>query len=289
MIDDETIRTDSETIEDIRIITNNTGKSNLRQKSEELKRFVVAGKLPDGKMSHEERQERAHGNLRWLLQYLLSRRLNALSLHPIYVDIIRELNYSLGSRHRVSVIGLTLMQAGGIFKKCMLIDEDEFHGQTKVAHGTGSVIKKYLQDLGTFLGSLTLAQNEPIRSCYLNLKQILFEGAAVKNSRLAVAFVCRILKESVHSQVFTPHNPWVKSLLGLLREVYDIQHSVQDVQVTMEIETLVRGLGLLRVHDIQPIGLLNDIYHNVPKILQERQHLLAMKRMIMPPNGADVQ
>lgn len=109
----------------------------------------------------------------------------------------------------------------------------------------------------------------------------------MKNARFAVAFVCRILKETVHSQVFTPHNPWVKSLLGLLREVYDIQHSVQDV--TMEIETLVRGLGLHRVHDLQPIGLLSDIYHNVPKILEERQHLLAMKRIVMPPNGADVQ
>lgn len=105
----------------------------------------------------------------------------------------------------------------------MLIDEEEFHKVTNVAHGAGSLIKGYLQSLGTFIGSLTLAENEPIRSNYLNLKQILFEGAHAKNSRFAVAFVCRILKESGRSQFFTHNNPWLKSLLGILREIYDIQ------------------------------------------------------------------
>ena len=52
----------------------------------------------------------------------------------------------------------------------MLIDEDEFHKVTNVAQGTSSVIKSYLMSLGTFLGSLTLAENDPIRACYLDLK-----------------------------------------------------------------------------------------------------------------------
>lgn len=112
LIDDETIRADSDTVEDIRIICNNTGKANLRQKIDELKKFVVASKLTD-KLSNDERHERAQGNLRWLLQYILSKRLGSqsFSLQSIYVDIIRELNSALGTgnRNRVSVLGLALM------------------------------------------------------------------------------------------------------------------------------------------------------------------------------------
>lgn len=59
MIDDETIRADSETVEDIRIICNNTGKSNLRQKIDELKKFLVANKLNEAKLTQDERHEKA--------------------------------------------------------------------------------------------------------------------------------------------------------------------------------------------------------------------------------------
>ena len=42
-------------MEDIRAICNNTGKSNLRLKIDELKRFVVASKLTDSKLTADER------------------------------------------------------------------------------------------------------------------------------------------------------------------------------------------------------------------------------------------
>lgn len=48
---------------------------------------------------------------------------------------------------------------------------------TNVAQGSASVIKGYLQSLGTFIGSLTLAKNEAIRNQHLDLKQILIEGS----------------------------------------------------------------------------------------------------------------
>lgn len=83
------------------------------------------------------------------------------------------------------------------------------------------MLKGYLSSLGSFVGSLTIAKNEPIRSSQLDLKQILIEGFPTKNRRLAVAFVCRIIKESVHSKVFTIRNPWMNSLLSILREIYD--------------------------------------------------------------------
>jgi len=55
----------------------------------------------------------------------------------------------------------------------MLIDEDEF---TKCSNNGASMLKSYVASLGSFIGSMTLAKNEPIRTSHLDLKQILVEG-----------------------------------------------------------------------------------------------------------------
>lgn len=45
------------------------------------------------------------------------------------------------------------------------------------------------------------------------------ESCTVKNKRLAIVFVCRILKETESSRVFNQRNPWVSCLLQSLREM----------------------------------------------------------------------
>lgn len=109
----------------------------------------------------------------WLIQYILSKRLRSqgMNLLAIYVDVIRELNQSIPASNGLkTVIGLTLSQAAVLFKKCMVVDEDKFMKVTNVPQGSGAVIKGYLVSLGTFLGMLTVAKNEPIRSVHLDLK-----------------------------------------------------------------------------------------------------------------------
>jgi CCR4-NOT transcription complex subunit 1 len=175
--------------------------------------------------------------------------------------MIRELSYAISKVNKnQSVVGQTLAQAALIFKKCMLIDEDEFMKVTNIAQGSASVLKGYLSSLGSFVGSMTIAKNEPIRSCQLDLKQILIEGFPTKNRRLAVAFVCRILKESNHSKVFTPRNPWMNTLLCILREIYDYSQPMQNKQHhadnLMEIDSLFKSLNVSNSSDIKPHGIL---------------------------------
>jgi hypothetical protein len=52
----------------------------------------------------------------------------------------------------------------------LVIEEDDFMKVTNVAMGSSSIIKGFLQSLGTFVGNLTLAKNESIRSIHLDLK-----------------------------------------------------------------------------------------------------------------------
>ena len=150
-----------------------------------------------------------------------------------------------------------------LFKKCMVVDEERFLKVTTVPQGSGAVIKGYLVSLGTFLGSLTVAKNEPIRSVHLDLKQILIEGSQARNSLLAVAFVCRILKESHHSNVFTPRNPWMHSLLSILKEIYDLSQTTPAKPGTdderLEIESLFKAVNVGQVHDVKPHGILSTL------------------------------
>lgn len=190
ILDDETIKVENEWIQDqIRMTCNNAGRANFKQKTEELKKFVMEKKFvqkkpakagDEGKEVVDEKATRADDHLRWLIHYILSKRLGAQSvaLQGIYVDIIRELNQAIPkAAGQLTVVGLTLSQAALIFKKCMVIDEEEFMKVTNVAQGSAAVIKGYLSSLGSFVGSLTVAKNEPIRSVHLDLKQILIEGS----------------------------------------------------------------------------------------------------------------
>jgi len=97
----------------------------------------------------------------------------------------------------------------------MLLDEEEV---SKLSGGQAN-IKSYVASLGSFVGSLTIAKNEPIRVSHLDLKQILIEGFQVKNRKIAVIFVCRILKESSGSRVFNLRNPWINALLMILKDI----------------------------------------------------------------------
>jgi hypothetical protein len=91
--------------------------------------------------------------------------------------MVREIHNSMsGSSKQQNVIGQTLNQVALIFKKCMLIDEDEFSKVTNAQSGA-SVLVAYVASLGSFVGSLTLAKNEPLRTSHLDLKQILVESS----------------------------------------------------------------------------------------------------------------
>jgi CCR4-NOT transcription complex subunit 1 len=223
LIEDNSIKVDNEDVEDsLRIICNNTGKSNFIQKVEDLKKYVIP-KPPtvgvDGTEIIDEKSLKAEDNLRWFIQYILAKRLGAqsITLQVIYIEMLRELHTALISFDPSrSVVRQVMFQTALIFKKCMLIDEDEF---SQCSNNGPSILKSYVASLGSFIGSMTLARNEPIRTSHLDLKQILVEGWQVKSRKLAIIFVCRVLKESQHSRVFNLRNPYICTMLQILKEI----------------------------------------------------------------------
>ena len=81
-----------------------------------------------------------------------------------------------------------------------------------------------MRTLGSFLGSLTLANNRPIRSSELDIKQLLIQGFySQKNRKNVITFVCSILKEAAKkSLIFKLSNPWMRSIIQIMIEIRDI-------------------------------------------------------------------
>lgn len=239
--------------EQIKFICNNTGKSNFKAKLEELKEQVLNKCAKD---------EDPFCNLNWFIHYLLTKRISGQNqnLQHLYVEQIKQLGIK-------ESIKKTMAQAVEIFKKCMLVDEDVLNQVVNRAPGAhSSLIKQYLMNLGQFLGSLTLANNRPILSRELDIKHLLLQGFQVDNKKLVITFVCRILKEAAKSQIFKVNNPWIHSILQILREIYDLCHPNHSPQpqneIIMEIEALFKAMNINNLQDIQPSGALKAMSTN---------------------------
>ncbi|EME41632.1 hypothetical protein DOTSEDRAFT_176891 [Dothistroma septosporum NZE10] len=99
-----------------------------------------------------------------------------------------------------------------------------------------------LKNLAVWLGSITLARNQPILHRNLSFKELLLEGYDTQRQLVAIPFTCKTLAQAAHSKVFRPPNPWIVEILSILAELY---HAT-DLKLNMkfEIEMLFREFDL---------------------------------------------
>ncbi|KAI0781233.1 Not1-domain-containing protein [Trametes elegans] len=99
-----------------------------------------------------------------------------------------------------------------------------------------------LKNVGSWLGSITLARDRPIKHKNLSFKDLLIEG--YDNGRLIVAipFVCKTLEPAAKSKVFRPPNPWLMAVISLLTELYHFAEL--KLNLKFEIEMLCKALDV---------------------------------------------
>ena len=99
-----------------------------------------------------------------------------------------------------------------------------------------------LKNVGSWLGSITLARDRPIKHKNLSFKDLLIEG--YDNNRLIVAipFVCKTLEPASRSKVFRPPNPWLMAVISLLTELYHFAEL--KLNLKFEIEMLCKALDI---------------------------------------------
>ncbi|KAL8661791.1 MAG: hypothetical protein Q9202_005288 [Teloschistes flavicans] len=81
--------------------------------------------------------------------------------------------------------------------------------------------RKNMKSLASWLGSLTIARDKPIKHKSIAFKDLLIEGYETDRLVMVVPFVCNVLVQAKKSMVFKPPNPWTVDIIRVLHELYE--------------------------------------------------------------------
>ena len=204
----ETEEPDEEVSDKILFLVNNLAPSNFESKTEEMK----------------ERFKDQYA--RWFANYLVDQRVSTEpNNHQLYLRFLDALD-------RKSLFGFVVHET--YVKSANLLNSEK----TLQSSSERAILK----NLGSWLGSLTLARNKPIMYKNLSFKDLLLEGYDSNRLIVAIPFVCKILEACSKSMVFKPPNPWLMAVISLLVELYHFAEL--KLNLKFEIEVLCKGLEL---------------------------------------------
>lgn len=208
------------TRDQILFIVNNIAKSNVDQKTGELKGIL-------GETYYT-----------WFANYLIVKRVSTQpNLHSTYLTVIDILDDK------------NLLRA---------ILNSGYQSITKLLQSskitTSSSERSLLRNLGMWLGQLTLARNKPILQRRCDLKELILWGYESGRLIAVCSFVAKTIEGCRDSKVFRPPNPWLMALLGVLRELYDIEDLKMNIK--FEVQVLCKNIGI-KIEDIPKSNLIS--------------------------------
>ena len=197
----------------IHFIVNNIAKSNFDAKTQEIRNIL----------------KEEHFN--WFANYLVVKRISTQpNLHGLYLSVLEALDFNL-------LVKLVLDSA--------------YHNVTKLLQSpnitTSSSERSLLRNLGVWLGQMTLARNKPLLARRINLKELLFWGFETGRLIAVCSFVAKIVEGVKDSKVFRPPNPWLMAILGIMRELYEIEDL--KLNIKFEVQVLCKNINI-KIEDI---------------------------------------
>ncbi|KAI0798095.1 Not1-domain-containing protein [Abortiporus biennis] len=207
-IEGEPERPPEEVSDKILFIVNNLAPSNFDTKLSEMKEHF------------EERYSR------WFANYLVDQRVSTEpNNHHLYVRFLDGLNVRILFHY---VLHETLVKAS------ILLNSEK-----TVQSGSE---RNVLKNVGSWLGTITLARDQPIKHKNLSFKDLLVEGYEINRLIVAISFVCKTLEPCARSIVFRPPNPWLMAVISLLAELYHFAEL--KLNLKFEIELLCKALQI---------------------------------------------
>ncbi|EJF62472.1 Not1-domain-containing protein [Dichomitus squalens LYAD-421 SS1] len=207
-LDGEPEKPPEEVSDKILFIVNNLAPSNFESKLAEMKGHF---------QEHYSR---------WFANYLVDQRVSIEpNNHQLYLRFLDALDVQ-------SLFRFVLHET--LVKSAVLLNSEK----TQQLSSERAVLK----NVGSWLGSITLARDRPIKHKNLSFKDLLIEG--YDNNRLVVAipFVCKTLEPAARSKVFRPPNPWLMAVISLLTELYHFAEL--KLNLKFEIEMLCKALDI---------------------------------------------
>ncbi len=205
----------------ILFIINNLSPNNLEAKANDLVKILEEGHFP------------------WLSQYLV---INRASQEPNYHSLY------LGFLDVLQLPPLSLRVLKQTYSSIYLLLESP-----KILNSSSE--RTLLKNLGSWLGGLTVARDQPILYRDLSLKDLLIDAFFRDRLIVIIPFVCKVTEQCRHSQAFLPENPWLMAIMRLLAELY----SYTDLKLNLkfEIEVLCKNLQI-DIQSLEPSNLLKQ-------------------------------
>jgi CCR4-NOT transcription complex subunit 1 len=203
----------------VQFVINNVAKNNLESKSSELKELLKPAFFP------------------WFAAYLVEKRVSSQpNLHPLY---------------------LTMLDGFQLAELNKFILDSTYYNVTKYLSSpiitTSSNERSVLRNYGMWLGQLTLARNKPLLQRRINLKALIFWGYETGRLIAVCSFIAKVIEAAKESKVFRPPNPWLMAILGVLKELYEIQDL--KLNIKFEVQALCKNINV-NIDDIPKTNLL---------------------------------
>lgn len=115
--------------------------------------------------------------------------------------------------------------------------------------------RKNLKSLATWLGSLTIARDRPIKHKNISFKDLLIEGCDTERLLIVIPFTCNVLVQAKSSVVFRPPNPWTIEIIRFLLELY--KFAELKLNQKFEIEVLCKELDIDR-NTLEPSSVFRN-------------------------------
>ena len=219
-------------------------EAELQQPPEELSDrilFIVNNLAPsnfDQKLV-EMRTQFVDDYARWFANYIVDQRISIEpNNHPLYLRFLDALGLQ---RLDKLILQETFIKAAALLNSERTI-------QSNVERIT-------LKNVGSWLGTITLARDRPIKHKNISFKDLLIEGYDSGRLIVAIPFVCKTLEPCSKSKVFKSPNPWLMAVISLLAELY--HYADLKLNLKFEIEVLCKGLDI-NLDSVEPTKILQN-------------------------------
>ena len=178
-----------EVINKTKLIFETLNKSNILEKSLEIRKLLG----DDEKL------------IRWFSYYFMTTKINHWKNIPfrVFNELFKEINNSKLSKY---ILKDTINYIQELLSlDCLYIDDK---------------CKNLLKNLGTWLGFNTLSKNKPIWAKDIDFKELISNSYKKGELNTIIPFTCRVFSFISKTKIFNANNPWINSILCLLKEIY---------------------------------------------------------------------
>ena len=178
-----------EVINKTKLIFETLNKGNILEKSLEIKKLLG----DDEKL------------IRWFSYYFITTKINHWKNIPfrVFNELFKEINNPKLSKY---ILKDTINYIQELLSlDCLYIDDK---------------CKNLLKNLGTWLGFNTLSKNKPIWAKDIDFKELISNSYKKGELNTIIPFTCRVFSFISKTKIFNANNPWINSILCLLKEIY---------------------------------------------------------------------